>query len=363
MSNVMISYSHKDSDLANKIVSILEENNIKCWIDHRDAIPGNNYAGSIVRAIKGSDFVILILSEHSMGSAQVLNEVNSAVNNNTKIITFKIDDQNLSDDMEYYLGTTHWLMANSDSIDTHIPKLLNAIGTNQPTDISLKETISILTDDGQESVDKMKCRMVKYNDLIKLGYTSSKIATQLVENDYITCNGIGEENEGYAEQWERFLKDSNDTFQYLINGENKIVGDWSILCLTEETYKKAEKGELVEVELNDDNTELIVLPGEYYGYILAIEILPEYRSVENYNLIIDSFLAQLEKYSDEGVFFKKWCMNVFGRDVEALVKKLGFTFKCNNKVFGKIYTCDFIPLPQVPLLNKRTRLIENYGKL
>ena len=363
MSNVMISYSHKDQDLANKIVSILEENSIKCWIDYRDATPGDGWAGSIVRAIKGSDFVVLILSENSMGSGHVLNEVNSAVNNNTKIITLKIDEENLNDDMEYYLGKTHWVIANTDSIDTHISHLVKTIGSEKPTADSEKDPIKDASASQKGTGDKATCRMLKYNELIDLGYTASKIATQLVENDYITCNGIGEENEGYAEQWEKFLQDSSDTFQYLVNGENKIVGDWSITGLTEETYERAEKGDLVEAELDENNTDAIILPGEYYGYILSFSLLPEYRSVTNYNLIIDSFFKQLEKYSEDGIFFKKWCINVFGREVEALVKKLGFTFRCDNKVFGKIYTCDFIPLPNLPILKKYPRLIENYAAL
>ena len=53
-------------------------------------------------------------------------------------------------------------------------------------------------------------------------YTANKIATQLVENDYINCNGISVENEGTAEQWEEQLQSNSDNFQYLINEKNEI---------------------------------------------------------------------------------------------------------------------------------------------
>ena len=120
MHDVMISYSHKDQQYADMIVGILEQNEIKCWIDYRDATPGVNYAGSIVRAIKGATFVVLILSDNSIASAQVLNEVNSAVNNGVTIIPFKIDAAELNDNLEYYLSKTHWLDAITPPMESHI---------------------------------------------------------------------------------------------------------------------------------------------------------------------------------------------------------------------------------------------------
>ena len=363
MYNVMVSYSHKDQQYADMIVAILEKNNIKCWIDYRDATPGADYAGSIVRAIKHSDFVVVVLSSNSIDSPQVLNEINSAVNNEVIIIPFKIDEATLNDNFEYYIGKTHWLDAITPPIEAHINHLVETINrqgnakqakassaTPQPTSLFAK------------TENKRECRMVNFGDLIDLGYTAAKIAIQLVENDYINCNGIDENNEGSAEQWESFLQDNSETFQYLINGENKIVGDWSIVALTDEAYEKAMAGELLEAELGIENTEMICFPGTYNGYILTFSILPQYRTANNYNLLIESFIQQLEEYSENEIFFSRWCMNVFGREVESLIKRLGFKYVCDNKVFGKIYHCSFSPLPDHPLLKKHQKLIENYEK-
>ena len=205
--------------------------------------------------------------------------------------------------------------------------------------------------------------MLKFNDLLELGYTPTTIALQLVENDYINCNGIDESNEGTAEQWEGFLQDNSDTFQYLVNGQDKIVGDWSIVALTDEAFERAVRGDLLESELNIDNTEMICFPGTYNGYILTFSLLPQYRNMANYNLIIHSFVGQLEEYAENGIFFGNWCINVFGKEVEALVRQLGFRYVCDNKVFGKIYTCPFSPLPNAPIYKKHPKLIEYYETL
>ena len=109
MHDCFISYSHKDSKIATAVQSILEQNGVRCWIDFRDATPGIDYAGSIVRAIKSADIFVLVLSENSSSSVHVLNEVNSAVNAGVTILPFKVDAGELNDSMEYYLGRTHWM--------------------------------------------------------------------------------------------------------------------------------------------------------------------------------------------------------------------------------------------------------------
>lgn len=353
----MISYSHIDQKYANMIVAILEQNGVKCWIDYRDATPGENYAGSIVRAIKKADCVVVVLSCNSLGSPQVLNEINSAVNNGIMIIPFKIDESELNDNFEYYIGKSHWLDAITPPLERHINLLCDTVKRHmlaEEKEPAAQEKVSEQRKDG--------CRMMKFGQLLDIGYTSSKIAMQLVENDYINCNGIDENNEGSAEQWEQFLRDNSDTFQYLVNQNDKIVGDWSIVALTDEAYEDAVNGQLLEKDISDENTEFICFPGEYNGYILTFSLLPKYRTMDNYNLIIDSFLTQIEEYSERGIFFGKWCINVFGREVEALVKQLGFKYVCNNKVLGKIYTCSFNNLPDIPLLKKYPKLVKNYAE-
>ena len=364
MHTCFISYSHKDSNIAIAIQNILESNDIKCWIDFRDAVSGIDYAASIVHAIKNAKFFVLVLSKNSIESQHVLNEINSAVNAGLTIIPFKVDGSTLNESLEYYLGRTHWLDALTPPLDAHINHLVKRIKNYTDADKKAEESsLSPSIRPSHHAANRNECRMLKYEDLLELGYTATSIAIQLVENDYINCNGIGQENEGTPAQWEGYLRDNSDTFQYLINGENKIVGDWSIVALSDESFEEAVQGNLLEEEIDLDKTEMICFPGNYNGYILTFSILPEYRNMRNYNLIIDSFLKQLEVYAENGIFFTRWCINVFGKEVEALVKQLGFSFKTDNRVFGKIYSCDFYPLPKLPLFKKYPELVKLYEEL
>lgn len=362
MHDCFISYSHKDSSIAIAIQNLLEQQGIRCWIDFRDAIPGVNYAGAIIRAIKSCSVFILVLSQESATSVHVINEVNSAVNEGKVIIPFKIDSSELNDNMEYYIGTTHWLDALTPPLEEHILQLANMVKTFQEKEVAEEKVIAqpVVRSVEKPLFKKNECRAMKYEDLLELGYTATTISLQLVENDYINCNGIGAENEGSAQQWETYLQNNSETFQYLVNGENQIVGNWSIVALNDETFEQAMKGELLEVDLDLDKTELICFPGMYNGYILNFSLLPEYRVMRNYNIIIETYLKQLEEYAENQIFFKKWCINVFGKEIEALIKPMGFQYVTDNKVYGKIYACDFMPIPELPVYRNYKKLIEEY---
>lgn len=367
MHDVFISYSSKDKLVVEAIVNILEGERIKCWIAYRDALAGVEYAASIVRAIKQCKVCVLVLSADSNASKHVLSEVNSVVNYGKPIVPFRIEEFMLQESMEYYLGRTHWLDAITAPLEQHIYKLVESVKRNiEPTETApLEKTVisqqaETVAAAGGAGRDLFDLKMVKYEDLVKLGYNADKIAIQLVENDYITCSGIDEDNEGTAQQWATFVRNSTETFQYLINGEDKIVGDWSIVALSKDMFADAMQGRLLEKDISYDNTEMISFPDVYYGYVLAISLLPDYRNIKNYMKIIESLFTQIESYAEDGIFFKHWCMNVFSPEIEALIKKLGFTYVCDNIVFGKIYALEFMPLPEISILKKFPRIKELY---
>lgn len=365
-----ISYSRMNSNFVDEVKKILANNNIDYWIDKDDSVAGMDYAANIVKSIKSRKVFILVVSKESIASRHVLNELNTAVNADRIIIPVKIDDIPLSDAFEYYLGKTQWIEAHEES-NIWKEQLLEAVQLGLKSNGSIAIELSYplnynslnAKQDSKNTLraDKRKCRMLRYQDLLDLGYTSKKIATKLVENDYINYHGIGEDNEGTPDQWENYIRDDSETFRYVVNGENEIVGDWTIIAITEESARKASEGNLLECEMNIHNTVKICLPGIYHGYILSVSLLPEYRTQKNYWLLLKSLFLQLEEYAEDGVFFKEWIINVFSPEVESLFLSLGFTHVADNREFGKIYCKSFIPFPDDSYLKAFKRLGELYA--
>jgi TIR domain len=125
--DVFISHASSDKPVADSACAALENAGIRCWIAPRDVQPGRSFAGEITRAIQNSKAMVLIFSEHSNNSEQVLREVQLAVNSRLHIIQFRIEDATLNDDLKYYLSTPHWLDALTPPLEKHLDRLTKSL--------------------------------------------------------------------------------------------------------------------------------------------------------------------------------------------------------------------------------------------
>lgn len=116
-----ISYSSKDKNIADNLCSKLERNGIKVWYAPRDV--HGPYADAIVTAIEQANYFIVILSQNSICSEHVLNEIDLAFQNITKgmkIKPLRIDNAMFTAAFKYYLSRQHWM-------DASIPPLENRL--------------------------------------------------------------------------------------------------------------------------------------------------------------------------------------------------------------------------------------------
>lgn len=94
---IFISYSSHDAEQAFEICNHLENHNFKCWIAPRDIVPSASYASEIVKGLKECTLVVLILSEHSLHSEHVLNEVELAIKFGKIVLPYIITGLNIND--------------------------------------------------------------------------------------------------------------------------------------------------------------------------------------------------------------------------------------------------------------------------
>jgi len=122
-----ISYSTKNKTVADAVCATLESQTIRCWIAPRDVPAGQPYAASLVKAIRASSVIVLILSQDSNQSPHVLREVGEAVDNGIPVLPLRIEDVDTTDEMHYYIKTLHWLDAMSPPLERHLVKLTNSV--------------------------------------------------------------------------------------------------------------------------------------------------------------------------------------------------------------------------------------------
>jgi uncharacterized protein YjbI with pentapeptide repeats len=82
-----ISYSHADKTFALKLHDRLQRSGIRCWLDEKQILPGDDIYDQVDRGIKLWDKVLLCCSEHSLKSWWVDNEISAAFAKEQQIMT------------------------------------------------------------------------------------------------------------------------------------------------------------------------------------------------------------------------------------------------------------------------------------
>jgi len=126
-SDVFISYSSKDANVAEAACKAMEAAGLHCWIAPRDIFAGEDWPGAILRGIHTSRVMVLIFSASANTSNQIKREVERAVNRGVPVIPFRIEDLQPSPNLEFFISTPHWLDAYMPPIEEHFTALAQAV--------------------------------------------------------------------------------------------------------------------------------------------------------------------------------------------------------------------------------------------
>jgi hypothetical protein len=116
-----------DTSIAVEVCNALERQGRRCWIAHRDVVPGELYADAIVRAIDAASAVLLLLSQPAASSPHVLREIERATSKRRPVLTLRIDLASMPPALEYFLNASHWLDASASGVPTILPTLVDAV--------------------------------------------------------------------------------------------------------------------------------------------------------------------------------------------------------------------------------------------
>ena len=132
--NAFISYSSLDTDVADKISSYFKGANIDVWYANKSLKPGDIFAEEIYKAINNSTHFVVIISEHSIYSSHVLNEIALASDNelhDLKIIVLFIQDVELPPSFVYYLKRQQWKKIYIPPMDKRLDEVAESIIKDQ----------------------------------------------------------------------------------------------------------------------------------------------------------------------------------------------------------------------------------------
>jgi hypothetical protein len=106
---VFISHSSKDHKVAMAVCTALESRGHSCWMSSRDIGPGENFQGSIVRAIREAGVMVLVFSSNANNSDEIKKEMALASQSRKMVIPVRAEDVTPSEDFTYELATRQWI--------------------------------------------------------------------------------------------------------------------------------------------------------------------------------------------------------------------------------------------------------------
>jgi TIR domain/Bacterial SH3 domain len=125
--DVFISHSSKDKLYADAVCARLESDGIRCWIAPRDILPGMSWGSSIIDAIEGAQLMVLVFSANANSSPQIEREVERALNHELTVVPLRIEQVAPGKNLEYFLGTPHWLDAVTPPFEQHLEYIAQTI--------------------------------------------------------------------------------------------------------------------------------------------------------------------------------------------------------------------------------------------
>ena len=100
---------------------------MRCWLAPRNISPGASWGAAIVKGIAGSRLMMVVVSAESQNSQQVAREVERGVARQMNLIPLRLEDQPLSDALEYFLSQSQWLNAFPGPIEEHFGRIAHAV--------------------------------------------------------------------------------------------------------------------------------------------------------------------------------------------------------------------------------------------
>lgn len=125
--DVFISHSTNDAVAAREVCDALERAAVTCWIAPRDIEPGRSWPGAIVEGLDASRVVIVVVSQASIESDEVLREVERAATAQKTLVPLRIDAHPLSGGLAFFLSSRQWFDAASPPVQPRLDQLAEAV--------------------------------------------------------------------------------------------------------------------------------------------------------------------------------------------------------------------------------------------
>lgn len=346
---IFLSHSSKDEVHVSRIYEQLTEKGFPCWVDLHNILPGAPYAQQIMKGISECPVFLLLISEHSIESQDVLNELDCASRKKKMIIPLFIKDVDLPDDFMYYISRTQWLKGYMESVNAveDICSVIRQSGIfpqGRPDEVERQSQNQFSVHTGKEITVEMISEAIELDHMV---YPAEYWA------DLDTCL-----------KW----RDRNADIYIMVkdNTSGHIVGYLNIMPVYQETFEKMMSGDVIDVSLIADDLAMYDLPDCMYLYISSAVTHPAYRHSAVLRYLLDAFYSKLIKLSEDGIYFKEMFADAVSPEGEKLCRYAGMQQRLLSEHGSKLFSVLLLPpkiRPTTQIARKLFSIYDEYQKI
>ena len=186
---IFLSHASANAKLAEKVCSVIEKTEHRCFMAPRDIRMGHEYAAEIMEGLDNSDAMVLLLSKESVASPHVLREIERAVSKNIPIIVYKYEEVELTKSLEYFLMTHQWITTpKSDYKD--ILECIETLAAEK------KEAMQEGSEQAEVTESTVTSKAKKHNLPIVIALSSVLLAVVIIVASLIIRKAINDKNAG-----------------------------------------------------------------------------------------------------------------------------------------------------------------------
>lgn len=194
MTDVFISYSRQDMGTCLEFVSALEAAGINYWLDKEGIESGAKWGQIISRALYDSKLVVLLVSDHSLNSDNVFNEIDLAVNRYQRavvpVLIGKYPDGHAK--LDYLVYSLQHIELNNDKnkFGNVISYLKNKLGADPAQSSMLPDHDQSMGQTSQQHNPSEKRRLLYWTQLLELANQQSSLHSECKPGTrpYVTRN-------------------------------------------------------------------------------------------------------------------------------------------------------------------------------
>lgn len=357
--DVFISYSFADQKDAEQIVNKLTHDyGISCWICTRDIAKGDMYKREITDAIENSGVVVLIQSKNAVESDQIPREISIALEEEKKIIPFRIDTAKLKHELRYDLAGVEYIDATVPTMEQRIYDLArsvsNATGKPLKTDLVTEK----------KSVYLKSTRITCSEIFAGRDALLEQIHTAFEDRNVVFLHGMGGigKSELARQYWKKQKSDYDTVVFARYDGDlAALIADDTVFCVAG-AGRKTQEGDVLQSDeaYARDKLQLMKVAGDAHTLII----------LDNFDVAVkeDPFFEELVRGGDYRVLVttrcepdtKKYHVIHVGEIDDAMLQSLFIAYANPQKTIIELDDPDFPEL--LHLTNRHTYTLELVAK-